>query len=225
MEYPVMKVHPDQRGGSKLSPSMQSRRFQTTNLIRKTLAMWHFVGSRSTEENGRFADFVCRLDPDTLFLAERFRRFVQQQGLDRESMVYFGQVHHFMRGAPMSYHAMRAAPWAALRTGREHGGCIIFSSASEAAPYYTGSCVAEACPENSEGLDLGSGCSCKAGYSGTISPTQVPPFYCGKCELVPCPEFSTGPDVATGCDCKDGIGTVTPSNEAPFYVSTCGATN
>ncbi|CAK9007235.1 unnamed protein product [Durusdinium trenchii] len=98
MEYPVMKVHPDQRGGSKLSPSMQSRRFQTTNLIRKTLAMWHFVGSRSTEENGRFADFVCRLDPDTLFLAERFRRFVQQQGLDRESMVYFGQVHHFMRG-------------------------------------------------------------------------------------------------------------------------------
>ena len=54
-------------------------------VLGKTLAMWHFVGSRSTEENGRFADFVCRLDPDTLFLAERFRRFVQQQGLDRES--------------------------------------------------------------------------------------------------------------------------------------------
>ncbi|CAK9007237.1 unnamed protein product [Durusdinium trenchii] len=325
MEYPVMKVHPDQRGGSKLSPSMQSRRFQTTNLIRKTLAMWHFVGSRSTEENGRFADFVCRLDPDTLFLAERFRRFVQQQGLDRESMVYFGQVHHFMRGLvgyfpdggagiclparaleaftyllgfivhvysggnrskdlpsscqmlpghlddvvtglcfqklnllphpalvtplgqnlfnsdvlprdarstlgrvedwsrarrmhhlfqclsrcvecncqsldpkywvdeklAISFHGYKNASqmrlayryltrqkksccvheWNGQGTGEDH--CHSAKDASEAAPYYTGSCVAEACPENSEGLDLGSGCSCKAGYSGTISPTQA----------------------------------------------------
>ena len=49
---------------------------------------------------------------------------------------------------------------------------------------------------------------------------QVAPYFCGTCEPVACPDLSAGPDVPTGCSCKDGVGSVTPSSQAPFYAAT-----
>ncbi|CAE7526473.1 unnamed protein product, partial [Symbiodinium pilosum] len=63
-----------------------------TNLIRKALAMWHWIGTNLPP-----SDFVCRLDPDTLFLANRFRHYAQENCLGNQSMVYLGQVQHTMK--------------------------------------------------------------------------------------------------------------------------------
>ena len=93
MYYPVLYAHPDQAGDAP-SADIFARKKQktTTNLIRKALAMWHWIGT-----NLPASDFVCRLDPDTLFLADRFRQYVHQHCLSNSSWVYLGQVQHTMK--------------------------------------------------------------------------------------------------------------------------------
>ena len=41
--------------------------------------------------------------------------------------------------------------------------------------------IAVLCPEFSSGTDVSSGCSCNAGYSGSVTPTTVSPFYESTC--------------------------------------------
>lgn len=90
--YPVLQRHPDQVGHFSGDLQFMKSKFQTTNLIRKTLAMWHWVGTQ-----GPPSDFVCRLDPDTLFLVDRFRTYLHRHCLRKNSMVYLGQVLHYMQ--------------------------------------------------------------------------------------------------------------------------------
>ena len=117
-KYPVLLRHPDQIGhfnftGDEESEAFLKGKFQSANLIRKTLAMWHWVGTQ-----GPRSDFVCRLDPDTLFLVYRFRRYVHRHCLRKDSMVYLGQVLHYMQkhlGAFPDGGAGICLPWRATQ--------------------------------------------------------------------------------------------------------------
>ena len=66
------------------------------------------------------------------------------------------------------------------------------------------------------------GCSCNAGYNGTITATLSAPFFNGSCDPVPCPAHSTGNTVPQGCSCNAGYsGSPTPSTVAPFFQGAC----
>ena len=41
--------------------------------------------------------------------------------------------------------------------------------------------VAISCPANSAGTNVASGCTCKTGYTGTISASLIFPYYTGSC--------------------------------------------
>eukprot|EP00930_Biecheleria_cincta_P017729 TRINITY_DN1399_c0_g2_i1.p1 TRINITY_DN1399_c0_g2~~TRINITY_DN1399_c0_g2_i1.p1 ORF type:complete len:731 (-),score=72.81 TRINITY_DN1399_c0_g2_i1:151-2043(-) len=81
---------------------------------------------------------------------------------------------------------------------------------------------ASSCPANAVGANVGAGCSCNAGYAGTISSTEAAPYYQGSCSAVGCPVNSNGLHVPNGCSCNAGYsGIVTASTVNPFYTSTC----
>jgi hypothetical protein len=82
---------------------------------------------------------------------------------------------------------------------------------AEILSYFTGSC-AMACPANSAGINVGAGCTCNAGYSGTIYASFSNPFYTGSCAAVACPANSAGTNLGAGCTCNAGYsGTITAS--------------
>ncbi|CAE7474225.1 unnamed protein product [Symbiodinium natans] len=83
-------------------------------------------------------------------------------------------------------------------------------------------CKAVACPANSAGTNVGAGCSCNAGYSGTIAAASSSPFYSGSCSAVACPYGSAGTNVPSGCSCFSGYeGAVTATTGSPFYTYNC----
>ena len=44
-------------------------------------------------------------------------------------------------------------------------------------------CDVVACPPNSTGSNLATGCNCSDGYAGSITATTSPPYYAGQCSL------------------------------------------
>merc|ERR1719223_1120620 len=86
------------------------------------------------------------------------------------------------------------------------------------------SCTAEACPAHSLGDDVPAGCTCNAGYNGTITASTTSPYYSGDCQAVSCPAHSFGGDVPAGCTCNAGYsGTITASTTSPYYSGDCQA--
>lgn len=89
----------------------------------------------------------------------------------------------------------------------------------------TGSrCEAVPCPADSSGKNVGSGCSCNAGFAGAIQAQGSSPYYQGlaflvhkaelrgACNAVACPSWSNGRDVVSGCKCWTGyFGALKPS--------------
>ena len=69
------------------------------------------------------------------------------------------------------------------------------------------------------------GCTCDAGYRGTIHPAVTSPHYSGSCvPAAQCADlpYSTGTDVVSGCVCTAGAsGGITVSTEWPFYIGSC----
>ena len=94
----------------------------------------------------------------------------------------------------------------------------------ECASFFSGSCAAASCPDDSTGNDVPTGCTCDAGFSGTITATSSSPFYSGTCAAESCPSDSTGTDLPTGCTCDAGFsGTVTATDSSPHYSGSCTA--
>ncbi|CAJ1443825.1 unnamed protein product, partial [Effrenium voratum] len=83
-------------------------------------------------------------------------------------------------------------------------------------------CEAVACPADSTGTNVGSGCTCSAGYSGTITASDSSPFYTGSCSAENCPSWTTGTKIANGCTCWDHyFGSITAKVGSPYYSGTC----
>ena len=96
----------------------------------------------------------------------------------------------------------------------------------EACPTGTTLCsTATSCPSDSTGTNVGSGCSCDAGFDGTITATDSSPFFSGTCSAVSCPSDSTGTNVPAGdCSCDAGFdGTITATDSSPFFSGSCSA--
>jgi len=64
------------------------------------------------------------------------------------------------------------------------------------------------------------GCTCAAGFNGTMTPSTIPPYVTAPCTPVGCPPDSSGTNVVAGCRCTL-TGTVVATSSAPFYSSTC----
>eukprot|EP00047_Mylnosiga_fluctuans_P023624 m.142571 g.142571 ORF g.142571 m.142571 type:complete len:899 (+) comp9650_c1_seq5:761-3457(+) len=78
--------------------------------------------------------------------------------------------------------------------------------------------TAVACPANSTGASVPSGCACLPGYAGEVFYSATPPYYTGSCQAVPCPAGTSG--TAPSCACAPGyLGTVVAV--AGGYSSTC----
>lgn len=78
------------------------------------------------------------------------------------------------------------------------------------------------CPYGSSGSDVASGCSCAAGYAGTIVASRDYPYYSGDCAAQSCPPSTVGSDLPNGCTCGAGYeGAVTATTTSPYYNSTC----
>eukprot|EP00913_Durusdinium_trenchii_P023015 g21610.t1 len=85
-------------------------------------------------------------------------------------------------------------------------------------------CELVKCPSGSSGESVVDGCSCKAGFSGTISASSASPYYTGSCSSVQCPSHSEGANVPKGCSCKAGYkGSIEASTTDPFYTGECSA--
>lgn len=85
-------------------------------------------------------------------------------------------------------------------------------------------CPAVPCPANSNGLGVPFGCTCAAGFNGTVLGLTSAPFFTSTCSAVPCPVGSTGSSVLAGCTCAAGTsGIISPIVGLPFYSSTCAA--
>jgi hypothetical protein len=66
------------------------------------------------------------------------------------------------------------------------------------------------------------GCSCNAGYSGSVTVSASSPFYTGSCAAVSCPAYSSGTNVPGGCACNSGYtGSIQDSASNPFYAGSC----
>eukprot|EP00913_Durusdinium_trenchii_P017855 g16779.t1 len=84
------------------------------------------------------------------------------------------------------------------------------------------SCEAVPCPADSTGSSVGSGCSCNAGFSGTIEPTGDSPFFKGSCSAVACPSWTDGKNVPSGCACWKGyFGSLQATSSQPYYTGSC----
>jgi len=83
-------------------------------------------------------------------------------------------------------------------------------------------CTPVACPAGSSGLNVHSGCTCDAGYTGSIAKSLEAPYFTGSCEAVSCPKNSHGKSLAAGCTCDKGYsGTITATSVDPFFSGTC----
>ena len=80
--------------------------------------------------------------------------------------------------------------------------------------------LAVACPVNSAGTDGPSGCTCNAGFIGSVSATQTAPdFYTSTCAVVSCPRTlpeQTSLPAAHACN-AGYAGSVTATQIAPNY--------
>eukprot|EP00931_Biecheleriopsis_adriatica_P035279 TRINITY_DN20309_c0_g1_i4.p1 TRINITY_DN20309_c0_g1~~TRINITY_DN20309_c0_g1_i4.p1 ORF type:complete len:2705 (-),score=392.19 TRINITY_DN20309_c0_g1_i4:60-8174(-) len=162
-------------------------------------------------------------------------------------------------------------------------GYTGYIEASASDPYYTGSCEATcelfecpagtspkggatigastalccdnvSCPANSNGTSLPEGCTCEAGYIGSIAATTAFPYFSGSCDVacsshvcsdglspksssiagsddatccdaVACPANSAGSSVETGCTCESGYsGSIAAAASSPYYTGSCSAT-
>ena len=101
------------------------------------------------------------------------------------------------------------------------GGPIATCSSS--GTFNTITCSAVNCPANSVGTNLGSGCTCHPGYSGSITATtNAPNYFSGVCTAVACPSNSAGTNVIAGCTCNSGFsGLITATTSYPFYDGSC----
>eukprot|EP00435_Cladocopium_sp_Y103_P053127 s189_g16.t4 len=85
-------------------------------------------------------------------------------------------------------------------------------------------CEAVACPSNSKGDDVAKGCTCDAGFTGSVTAIAQSPYYQNGCTAVQCPSDSSGTDVPTGCTCDAGFsGSITASSASPFFTGSCQA--
>ena len=55
-----------------------------------------------------------------------------------------------------------------------------------------------ACPANSSGTSVNSGCICNAGYQGSVVAKTTSPFYTSTCSPVSCPANSRGTSIPSG---------------------------
>ena len=117
------------------------------------------------------------------------------------------------------------------------------STASSLVSFANLGAVAVPCPALSAGSG-GSGCTCLAGCSGTITPVVGSPYYTGSCAgttffflisfglcpacasymctAVSCPTHSSGANVPSGCVCLPGFaGAVSATTVTPFWTSSC----
>jgi len=77
-----------------------------------------------------------------------------------------------------------------------------------------------ACPANSAGVSVVAGCTCNAGFRGSI--VAVANYYNGSCVYAGCPSLSIG--TVSGCACTSGpesIITITMVKGLPAYAGTC----
>jgi hypothetical protein len=82
--------------------------------------------------------------------------------------------------------------------------------------------TAVACPANTSGINVPSGCACNAGHAGSVSAVAISPFFSSTCTPAACPDYSTGISVVSGCICNAGYnGTVQAAFQAPFYLGGC----
>ena len=85
--------------------------------------------------------------------------------------------------------------------------------------------IAGPCPENSIGVSVIAGCTCVAGFSGSIVASST--VYSGACVRANCPAHSTllfPPFVPPACMCDPGYpGVVTAITSTPVYSSSCAA--
>ena len=70
------------------------------------------------------------------------------------------------------------------------------------------------------------GCSCAAGYKGTITPTTFFPYYSDDCTPILCPTFSSGHTVLEGCFFHNNTSPgdyclLIPSASSPYYSTFC----
>lgn len=125
--------------------------------------------------------------------------------------------------------AITAAP-------RSFASSSLLCPETTAAPFFSGQCLAVACPVHSAGGNVAAGCKCLEGYKGRVTATTVEPFYEGACTPVACPAFSTGSHVPGGCECLPGgafqmrftcvsgagySGSILGDDSKPYYEGSC----
>ena len=74
------------------------------------------------------------------------------------------------------------------------------------------------CPNNSFGVGVAAGCTCKAGSSGNVMPKNISPYYTSTCSPVPCPINTTGINLIMGCSYSLPLsGIIVATTIAPYY--------
>jgi len=87
-------------------------------------------------------------------------------------------------------------------------------------PSPSGNCLPVACPAESHGINVPSGCFCNPGFVGVVIATTEAPFYEGSCEPVECPRNSVG--AMPFCKCAGGFhGRIAPTMTSPFFNGHC----
>jgi len=77
---------------------------------------------------------------------------------------------------------------------------------------------------HSTGANVPTGCSCNAGFLGSVVGRHASPFYSGSCSAVACPANSDGSNLPLGCTCDAGYsGSITKSTTSPLYTGSCTA--
>lgn len=83
-------------------------------------------------------------------------------------------------------------------------------------------CTPVSCPTGSSGEGVPSGCTCNAGFTGSITKSSEAPFFEGSCDAVACPKNSHGESVGAGCTCDKGYsGSIKATSADPFFSGTC----
>ncbi len=103
--------------------------------------------------------------------------------------------------------------------------CCVCGGGQFFEPVVSEPCPSVNCPVNSEGVNVLLGCSCTAGYNGSVRRSEEFPFYQGACSPVACPSHSFGWHIAAGCTCDEGyVGSILPSKTEPFFIGGCEET-